>query len=338
MTLDFKRGVAAIEEAAKNSGKKFSPFAPQITWKDGDEKYILFLTTIDDAATVLLHEWIDCGEKTFGEGKKAKTFTDWGFFISRKDPAIGEDSDPLTEKGSNPKRRILAAAVELEPIMSEGAGGRARPKGFTVKTEEYTRKTDDGDETVVAPVVGVVTQASKNFFKLLVSHTESEGPIEDTAFKVRRIGGDSETAYAFTPYFDQPIDLTDLMAEIDGVSYLESDEDTWAEVEAALEADDEKDQAMAIGAVLLNTRLNELADGEAYTEKTAHITEIENKYEKGDKKKQDRPARRSQRGGSKSEGVEASTDKPSTTAKSDRFAEIKALAEKKKAERAGVKA
>ncbi len=336
MAFDFKRGIAAIEEAAKNTGKKFSPFAPQIQWKDGDEKYILFLTDIEDAATVLLHEWVNCGEKVFNEGtKNEKRYPDWGFFISRKDPAIGEDSDPLTEKGSNPKKRILAAAVELEPIMPEG-GGRARPTGFRIKTEEYTRKTDDGDETVVAPVIGVITQASKNFFKLLVSHTETEGPIQDNAFKVRRIGGDSETAYAFTPYFDQPIDLTDLMANIDGVSYLENDEDVWAEVEAALEAEDEKDQALGIGAVLLNARLNELADGDLYHEKTDHIGEIENKYEKGDKKKQDRPARRSQRGGSSEGGESASADK--AAAKSDRFAEIKALAEKKKAERAGAAA
>lgn len=327
MALEFKRGIAAIEEAAK-TGKKFQPFAPQIGWKDQEERYILFLTNIEDAATVLLHEWIDCGEKSFGEGKNKKTFTDWGFFISRKDPAIGEESDPLTDKGSNPKKRILAAAVELEPIKGDGP----RPVGFTVKTEEYTRKTDDGDEEVIAPVIGVITQASKNFFKLLVSHAETEGPIEDAPFKVRRIGGDSETAYAFTPYFDQPVDLSDLLAYIDGVSYL-NDEDTWGEIEAALESGDEKEAAMGIGAVLLNKRLNELADWDTYQEMTSHIESIESKYEKGDKKKTDRPARRSQRDGASSAQAQADV-KAQASAKSDRFAEIKALAEKKKAERA----
>lgn len=339
MALEFQRGKAAIEEAAKNSGKKFAPFTPQITWKDGDEKYIRFLTPIDEAASVLLHEWVDCGEKVFNEGtKNEKRVTDWGFFISRKDPAIGEETDPLEEKGSSPKKRVLAVAVELEPIMNESGTGRTRPKGFTVKTQEYTRKTDDGDEEVTAPVIGVITQASKNFFKLLVSHSESEGPIEDTAFKVRRVGGDSETAYNFTPYFDQPMDMSDLIANIDGVSYLENDEDTWGEIEAAFETfDNEDDQALAIGAVLLNKRLNELADKELYDEKTAHIETIESKYDKkGDSKKADRPARRSQR--SKPEASSDAEAAPTPKVRSDRFAEIKAMAEKKKAERAGASA
>lgn len=337
MALEFKRGIAAIEEAAKNTGKKFSPFVPQIQWKDGDEKYIRFLTPIDEAASVLLHEWINCGEKVFNEGtKNEKRFPDWGFFISRKDPAIGEESDPLSDKGSQPKKRILAVAVELEPILSETGTGRSRPKGFTVKTQEYTRKTDDGDEEVIAPVIGVVTQASKNFFKLLVSHAETEGPIEETAFKIRRVGDDSETAYNFTTYFDQPMDMTDLIANIDGVSYLESDEDAWAEVEAALELDSDEERAMGIGAVLLNKRLNELADKELYDEKTSHIEEIKSKYDKSDNKKQDRPARRSQRGKAK-EADSGDTPDP-VQAKSDRFAEIKKLAAEKKAEREKAKA
>ncbi len=329
MGLNFARGTAAIEEAAKNTGKKFSPFTPQIQWKGGDEKYIAFLTDIEDAASVLLHEWIDCGVKKMGD----KEFPDYGFFISRKDPAIGEDVDPLTDKGSNPKKRILAVAVELEPVMSETGGAHKRPKGFTIKTQEYTRKTDDGDEEVTAPVIGVVTQASKNFFKLLVSHAESEGPIQDTAFKIRRIGNDGDTTYAFTPYFDQPVDLSELIANIDGVSYLESDEDTWAEIEACFEVEDEKDQAMGIAAVLLNKRLNELADEDLYHEKTDHIEKIESKYgdDNSKKEKKDRPSRRSQR--STSEASVTASPAATQAKKSDRFAEIKAMADKKKAER-----
>lgn len=333
MPLEFQRGKAAIEEAAKNTGKSFQPFTPQISWKAGDEKYIRFLTDIDDAPSVLLHEWIDCGVKKMGD----KEFTDWGFFLSRKDPALGEDEDPLTNKGSDPKKRIMAVAVELEPILADSGNGRSRPKGFTVKTQEYTRKTEDGDEVVTAPVIGIITQASKNFFKLLVSHSESEGPIQDTPFKVRRIGGDSETAYNFTPYFDQPVDMTDLVANIDGVSYLESDDDVWSEVEGAFSLDSDDEQAMAIADILLNKRLNQMADLDLYNEKTSHIEEIKSKYDKGDKKSSDRPARKSQRNGNSETKSDDSEPKKSTP-KSDRFAEIKALAEKKRMEREGAKA
>jgi len=320
------RGAEAIAAAGKGNGGKFRAFTPQIQWKAGDEKYLLFLLDVDETPVMLTHEWIDCGEKEVGD----KKFTDWGFFISRTDPEIGEDFDPLTEKGSTPKKRVYSVAVELEPVLADTGKGRARPTGFTVKTETYTRKTDDGDEEVTTPVIGVISQAQKNFFNIVTSHDDSDGPITEYPFKVKRIGGDSDTAYSFTPYFDQEIDLSDLVEYVEGISYLSRDEDTWNELEPVLaEAEDEQEAAHLIAVALLEKRLNELADYDLYKEKTDHIERIESKYGSDEKKeKKERPARKSQRTKAEEspEVGESAKDK-----RKARFDEIKRLAAEKSA-------
>lgn len=320
------RGAEAIAAAGK-SGGKFRAFTPQISWKGGDEKFILFLLDVPETPVMLTHEWIDCGEKEVGDGKRV---TDWGFFISRTDPEIGEDVDPLTEKGSTPKKRVYSVAVELEPVLADTGRGRARPTGFTVKTETYTRKTDDGDEEVLSPVIGVVSQAQKNFFNIITSHDESDGPVTEYPFKVKRIGGKEDTVYSFAPYFDIDVDLTPLVENIEGVSYLSRDEDAWSELEPALaDAEDEREAAHAIAVALLEKRLNELADYALYQEKTGHISKIESKYGSDDKKKdkKERPARQSQRQSKpeSDEGGEAPQDR-----RKSRFAEIQRLAAEKK--------
>lgn len=296
---DFRRGIAAIKEAQESSrgGGDFKPWVPKIEWKDGDEKYVLFLTGIEETPLVELHEWIPVGEGEKGDGTKFQRF-EW--FISRTDPAIGEDSDPLTEKGSDPKQRNVGIAVELEPIMTT-VKGRPRPKGFEVKTHEFERsvRDDDGEatdekETVVAPVIGVVTQSPHNFFGYLGSFNETEAPVEETAFKVIRRGGDKNTAYDFTPYLDQDIDLTNLIEFVDGITYLNESMDEISEAVAELETDE---AAHLIALALLDARLDELADGERYDELTGDIEKIEPKY--GKKKKEsatsEKPKRTSQK-------------------------------------------
>lgn len=318
------RGADAIAAAGK-SGGKFRAFTPQIQWKDGDEKYILFLNPVEEMPVLSIHEWIDCGVKEYGD----KSFTDWGFFLSRKDPVLGEDSDPLTEKGSTPRKRVLAVAVELEPVMADTGRGRARPTGFTVKTETYTRKTDDGDEEVTTPVIGVITQAQKNFFNIVTSHDESDGPITEYPLKVKRVGGGDGTAYSFTPYFDQDIDLTGLVEHVEGVSYLSRDEDTWGELEPVLAAaEDNEEAAHLIAVALLEKRINELADLALYNEKTSGIERVESRFGNDDKKSPAaRPARKTQRAKSNGDGE---AEAPST-ARQERFNEIKELAAKKRA-------
>jgi hypothetical protein len=316
---DFDTGAEAIAAAAQGNGGKFAGFAPQVSWKSGEEKYVLFLLPMELTPTVNIHEWIDCGQKENGK-------TDWGFFLDRRDPVLGEDVDPLSEKGSQAKKRVMSAAVEVEPIMGENAKGRKRPTGFTVLTSTYDRKTDDGTEEVTQPSVGYVSQASQNFFNILTSF-DADGEYEGTVFKVKRT---DDKTYTFTPYIDLPVDFTNLIEYIDGVSYLSRNEEVWDELEpklANLDTDEEK--ATAIGEALLERRLNELADKDEYDRKTAKIERVIDKFagDKG-KGKQERPARQSQRSASSSEAP-ASNEGGRSEASKAKFDKIKQMAAQK---------
>lgn len=336
---NFNRGKAAIEEAMK-SGKRSGGFAPQINWKDGDEKYVIFLNDIEETPVVLMHEWIEAGTKKFGE----KEYPDLYFGICRTDPVIGEDHDALVEKGSKPKKRSLSIAVVLEPIMKETGRGRARPEGFRVATQEYDRKTDDGTETVTAPVIGIVTQSQGNFFNILVSNDESEAPIRELPLKIKRIGGDGKTVYNMTPYVDMPVDLSDLLDNLDGISYLSRDENTWDELQSLLEqvpdlvseaieenvdlSEDDRprleaaESAHIVAVALLEKYLNELADADRFNDVNSKVEKVIDKFDKGGNSKQSRPDRPSQR--SSSNGDSGGEAKSAT--RTAKFGDLKAMA------------
>lgn len=294
---DFRRGVDAIKAAAESSKGNFSPFTPTITWgEDKEEKYVLFLTPVDEAPVVLLHRFVEIGE---GKRSDDSTYTKYGFYISRKDPGIGEDYDLLEDRnGFTPSERCLGVAVELEPVMKT-VSGRQKPKSFKVLTTEYERRIDPDDEesekeTVTAPVVGIVDQASGNFFGYLVSYNEDEGPVIETPFKVKRRGKDTKTEYDFLPYDEIEVDLSDLVQNVEGISYLsEASEEL---VEALDGAADDAECGAIIADFILSLRLDELSDKEKYDEEVTPLEDLEPKYGgKKDKKKNKRPERKSQR-------------------------------------------
>lgn len=283
---DFRRGREALEESARQAEENkgsFKPFAPNIAWSEPDEeRYLTFLTSIDDATKLLMHRFIPL--ETY-KGRDDKERTRYGFYISRKDPAIGEDHDILEDDLDRPpQERYLAVAVELEPTYGEGKRGQKRPVGFEVKTDTYERRIDPDDEDsdteeITYPRVGLIDQAFANFFTFLSSHADSDGPIEDCAFRVKRIGKGTDTTYQFTPFFDQPVDLAPLFDTLDGISYLSDDEEKFAElisgVEETLESDDEEAETKAgliVGNALLDRRLDELSDKERYEAEVADLT------------------------------------------------------------------
>lgn len=294
MALNFERGITALKSSGGEGGN-FTPFVPRISWDDGEEKYVAILNPVDEIPKIHLHEFIPVGE---GKRADGTTYTKYEDFLARTTPAIGEDDDPLTDKGSDARERNIAVAVELEPIMGTGKGGRARPKGFEVKTLEFTRRIfdDDGDDTgekeeVTAPVIGFVVQSPFNFFGYLASHNETEGPHEDTAFRIKRRGAKTNTAYDWTPYLDQPVDFSAIVEFLDGISYL-SREDR-SELEGKLgDLDGIDEAAQLVASTLLEKRLEELADRERYDELTSDIEEIKtpwgNKKDKDDKKRSSR--------------------------------------------------
>lgn len=321
-----RRGLAAIEEAAaaKGSGSgSFRPFVPEISWReDNEKKYILVLTPIEEVATLSLHEWVPVGK---AEKANGESYTKYESFLSRKDVIIGEDYDDLEDRlDRKPKDRCYGVAVELEPIF-ETVRGRQRPKGFTVKTDSYTRKTEDGEQEVVQPLIGLLVQSAQLMWSPLGSADQSQGPLSLLPIEVTRRGKDRNTRYDFIPFPDAPVDLSPIIDNLDGISYLK---DRLPDVLAAAEAaDDDLGAAQAVADALYNARLEELADKERYDEFVAPIDEIPDRF--GSKKNAtDRPKRPSPRKAAKeveNDSVEESVEPP----KADRFAALKAKIEAK---------
>jgi hypothetical protein len=293
------RGHDAIEREVRRSGK-FSPFAPQLTWqKDKQEKFILLISPLDKVYTPDLHEFIEVGT---GQKNNGETYTKFESFVSRK--SLGESTDPIQDRlGREPRRRSLGVGVELEPVY-ETVRGRQRPKSFAVKTETFTRKTDDGEVDVEAPVIGMVIQAQKNFYGYLVSYDRTNGPVQETPFQVIRRGTDSDTTYDFVPFAGVDVDLSPLFDNLDGIAYLR-DED----LSQITQEDDDFLAAADLGTFFLEKRWEELIDEDRYHDLIDPIKELPpsrfgNKKSQNQSTRSSRPQRKSPRESTNNGGSE----------------------------------
>lgn len=300
MCPEFRRGAEAIAKAQeRKAGGNFRPFTPNLFWKsDGDVKYLLFLNDIATIPTVDLIGFIPVKGKK-GNGDE---FEYPEQVIARTDAAIGENSDPMTDEwDAKPKETCVAVAVELEPVL-ETVNGRQRPTGFEVKTVTFDRRVrdDEGEltdesEEVEAPVVGFITQSPRNFFNVVSSYDAEEAPIEETPVKILRVGSKADTVYTIAGYPDMEVDLGILVDTIENLNYIGDDLDDLLD---AIDGVDDAEAARIIGDLLLDKRLEELADPERYDELFKGITETLDKFGSKNKKKsstKERPARRSQR-------------------------------------------
>lgn len=336
----YRRGVEAVAAAATSGGGgNFSPFVPDIRWKeDGDKKYILVLTPADGVAVLDLHEFIPIPTDR-DDGKPR-----YESFLSRKDPMIGEDFDLIEdEHGRKAKTRCAGVAVELIPVMKD-VKGRKRPGSFTVKTETFTRRGDDGEEEVEKPCIGLIVQSSKLMWGPLNGLDESQGPLIELPLEITRRGEKAETTYEMVPFFDIPVDLSGVTEWIEGISYLKDDID---ELLPKMEAADNDTEAAELAAsFLLEKRVDELADADRYERLVGDLEEIEpNPWEKGKKKakasagrtRKARPSQRKARTETvaesadevEAEPVEETSEETEAPAKSDRFAKLKARVENK---------
>jgi hypothetical protein len=317
------KGHEAVERALKSSGGGFKPFIPQITWKDGEEKYLLVISPASEFYTTDLHEFIEVGE-----GKKANgdTYTKYESFVSRK--SLGEKHDKIQDElNRDPRRRTLAVAVELEPEF-ETVKGRKRFSGAAVKTETFTRKDDDdGEEEVTVPAIGMVIQSQKNFFGYLISYDRTKNPTHETVFSVTREGDDSDTNYVFVPFSDAEVDLDPLFDNVENVSYLADEIDDI--LKAVSESDNEWDAVAEIGTAMLDKRFGELADEDRYDELIGPIDELppsrfgaKKTTSKGSSSKRAaRPKRESQQ--SKVRKVKKSDDSNADSDRMKRFAKLR---------------
>lgn len=205
---NFRRGADAVIAATERTGS--GKFTPTIYWKDsGDTKYIQFITSMEDIATVLMHSYIKVGEREDGSPQ-------WRNFISPTDPGVdGADGyDPIIDRfGMTPKSRSVALAVEVEP-QTKVVNGRKKITGFEMKMREFEDK--DG-ETHVVPSAGLIVESPFTFYNYLATFADDQ-PIEEVVFKVTRKGKKMDTQYHFQAVgdaieVDLPEDLQNALDE-----------------------------------------------------------------------------------------------------------------------------
>ena len=270
-----REAIHADQEAAKAGGGSFRPFLPQIFWKDDrEERYLLFLTDIGDRDNgAPRFEMIRYIPRDAGNNKKFFEET-----VSKTDKFFEEKTDAFVEewKGRT-QTTYVAIAVELEPLLFAGRGGKPKPNGFEVKTTEYVRKLVDEkveltgeEEDVIAPCVGVVVGSPLTLFNQLEHFDAKESPITETAIKVTRLGKDQNTTYTIQGYSDQEIDLSNLIEYVEGIGYLRKEID---EVLDAIDGKSNEDAALIIGDQLLANKVDELTDEDRYQELLEGMTE-----------------------------------------------------------------
>lgn len=322
---DFRRGAEEIAKAkSKASSGGFTPFAPEIFWgKDGAKRYVLFLNPITEIPTVDMINMIPIQKKV---GDQTREF--YERVIARTDPSVGENSDPMNKDWDyRIQDYCVAVAVELEPTVEE-VRGRARPTGFAIKLNEYTRRVRDEDtgdltddtEDVTVPAIGFIHQSPHNFFNMVTAFDSENAEIERTPLKITQVGEKTDTAFDVTGYPEFTVDLEPLLEYIDGFSYLTDDErkKLVADVD---EIEDDLGAALLIGEVLLNKRLTELHDQERYDKIYAQIDKPAkygvSKKEKGKKggksESNSRPSRRSSRRSKNEDEAPAEPEAQETT-------------------------
>jgi hypothetical protein len=251
----------------KSNSGGFKPFAPDIRWRDdGESKFIQIISPAEDIPMVTLHEWIPVGTHKSGKTK-------YESFMSRKDAGIGENYDDLEDRlGSKPRVRGIGVALELEPVL-ETVKGRQRPVGFTVQTETFTRRGENGgDETVTAPKIGLITQSSHLFWGWVASFEENNAPIVETPLQVTRRGKETNTRYDFIAFEEKPVDFSNLLDNIEGITYLNGMRDEVMTSIASSKSD--LDSAIVVGRAMLEHRLEELGDWDRYKELITPIQEL----------------------------------------------------------------
>lgn len=326
MTLNYRRGSASIEAAAtKKGGSGFRRFIPEIQWEDGETKYVLVLTDIEEVAEVLLHSFIPVGKGTKSNGEEYVRYEE---FASRKWEPIGEDYDDLEDRlEREPKLRHMGVMVELEPVMEPGT---KRIVSFVTKTETFQRKTDNGEVDVTAPVIGLCTQSAFLMWAPINTKWQRFGDLTQIPLAITRNGKQTNTRYDFDNYNDVPVDLSPVINFIDGINYI--DQDDLPDLLQKIEAEgNEVGKAQAVADYLLVKRIDELADPTRYEELVSPLT-LEDmpknnwgRKEKSNNTPSSHPARPPRRSPRETQAEEPAP--PPEPSRNERFAALKARVE-----------
>jgi len=227
----FRRGTdaAAAPKATRGGG-----FVRNISWKDGDKKYVQFVRpsedtdealTLADTIAVLTHDFIRVGFRVDKDGRQVKDKYRMERFVSRRDPALdGPDGyDPIWDGwGEYPVEKTYAVFIELEPTFKPEKG---RKKLVSVEPKMRSFTNREG-ETVTVPEISVACQSWSNFYAPLETLQEDRDlDLDGTVFAVVRKGGGTDTVYTWLDQNVEPVNLDEhkdhwinLEAYIDGLA------------------------------------------------------------------------------------------------------------------------
>jgi hypothetical protein len=170
------------------------------------DKYIQFLTPMDQVPTVLMHQFIIVGTRDDGKPMYER-------FISRRDPSLdGPDGyDELIDRfGQTPSERTIFLAVEVDPMWSTGPG-RKTIEGFDLAERKFTNKDD---EEIVVPAFGLIIESPFTFSNHLAA-TNDLTPIHETIFAVKRNGTGTDTSYTFVNTGQGALDVSEELDEFE---------------------------------------------------------------------------------------------------------------------------
>ena len=175
----FAKGAEAIRSAAAGSGGG-GKFTPEFFWKEGEERYIQFITPLEEIQKVPAY-----AVNINPERNKVTMRT----FIDNRGFDDVEYYNPLRERwGLEPMNKNIAVVVEVEPVY-EDVSGRKKRVGFQVKERTFTyQRGERAGEEVSVPNVGILIQTGK-FFNYFNSWEEDKGDIREAVFKVERNNG-----------------------------------------------------------------------------------------------------------------------------------------------------
>lgn len=208
----FRRGIEAAKQAATRSqGGKFTP---SFKWEPEETKYLQFLTSLDEIATVLMHRFIIVGHRE----DNSEIYEN---FISRRDPGLdGPDGyDEIIDRFEiQPTQRCIALAVELEPQYTNGP--RKKIEGFDLAYRQFERD----NETVEVPNVALVIESPHTLFSQVMNLADMGEEISEKVVAIKRSGKGTDTTYTILPVSDA-IDFEDALDEF----FEEFDFEGWLE-------------------------------------------------------------------------------------------------------------
>ena len=193
----FRRGVAAVDEAYEKAKSRTGNF-PDTTWfrwEDGEKKIIRFLLDMPQVYVVLQHEGI-----VGHDGQRHS-------LVCRQENPTDKAAGPVTCEGHDiweqtkgleknkrqgrPREMIWGLAA----LRSEHRDGEGRIDGFMDVTEEYEK---DGEKKP-KPIIGIVKQASTNFWHQPRAYFERYGTLKDRDYEIQRRGASLDTTYTVVP-------------------------------------------------------------------------------------------------------------------------------------------